>query len=176
MMHIISCCESTTHVLPYGCFLTKVFKDVDVNLSKETDFETPNAYNTCDDQSMGQMKFEKASNGSWVRRAERAPTQAQGQGQAHPEVENETDTREMEGGVDPQSGYQQREPELDIPPLQSEGVQFEVTFSEQMIFEPTYTARPSTQPSFTESFSGPTFIEPSSGLAFTEPPQAPLAS
>ena len=49
MMHIISCCESTTHVLPYDYFLTKVFKDVDVNLSKETDFEAPNAYNTYDD-------------------------------------------------------------------------------------------------------------------------------
>ncbi|WKA13222.1 hypothetical protein VitviT2T_030548 [Vitis vinifera] len=37
-------------------------------------------------------------------------------------------------------------------------------------------ARPSTQPSFTESFSGPPFTVPSSGLTFTEPPQAPLAS
>ena len=64
MMHIISCCESTTHVLLYGCFLTKVFKDVDVNLSKETDFEAPNAYDTYDDQSMGQMKFDKAPDGS----------------------------------------------------------------------------------------------------------------
>ena len=82
----------------------------------------------------------------------------------------------MEGGVDPQRGFEQIEPELDIHPLQSEGVQFEVTFSEQMIFEPTYAARPSTQPSFTESFSGPPFTVPSSGLTFTEPPQAPLAS
>ena len=39
MMHVISCCESMTHVLPYGCFLTRVFKDVRVDLSRKTDFE-----------------------------------------------------------------------------------------------------------------------------------------
>ena len=55
---------------------------------------------------MEMMKFEKAPDGSWVRRVERVPTQAQEQGQAHPGVEKEIDTREMEGGVDPQSGYQ----------------------------------------------------------------------
>ena len=71
----------------------------------------------------------------------------------------------MDGGVDPQSGYQQREPELDIPPLQSKGVQFETIFSEPMMFEPTYTVGPSTQSSFTK---------PSSGLAFTEPPHTEI--
>ena len=71
----------------------------------------------------------------------------------------------MDGGVDPQSGYQQREPELDIPPLQSKGVQFETIFSESMMFEPTYTVGPSTQSSFTK---------PSSGLAFTEPPHTEI--
>ena len=108
MMHLILCCESTNHVLPYGRFLTRVFKDVGGNLSRETDFEVPNTYDTYDDQSMGKMKFEKAWDGSWVKRAERALAQAQGQGQrqAHPEVEDEVEIREMEGGVDPQSGYQ----------------------------------------------------------------------
>ena len=56
----------------------------------------------------------------------------------------------MEGGVDPKSGFQQRKPELDIPPLQSEGVQFEATFSEPIMSEPTYTGGPSTQLSFTK--------------------------
>ena len=56
----------------------------------------------------------------------------------------------MKGEVDPQSGYQQRKPELDIPLLQSEGVQFETTFSELMMFEPTYTTGPFSQPSFIE--------------------------
>ena len=58
----------------------------------------------------------------------------------------------MEDGVDPQSGHQQRGPELDIPslqtetPSQTEGVQFETTFS---------------KPSYNESsFSRPTFIDP----------------
>ena len=150
-----SCCESTTLVLPYGRLFTRVFKDVGIDLSREIDFEASNAYDTYDDQSMGQMKFEKALDGSWVRKVERAPTQAQEQGQGHPEVK-EAKILEMEGGVDPKIGFQQREPELDIPPLQSEGVQFEATFSKLIMSEPTYTERPSTQPSF------------------TEPPQAPL--
>ena len=49
MMHMIACCESTTHVLPYGRFLTRVFKNAGVNLSKETDFEAPSTYATYDD-------------------------------------------------------------------------------------------------------------------------------
>ena len=56
----------------------------------------------------------------------------------------------MEGEVNPQRGFQQRKPKLDIPPLHSEGVQFEATFSEPMMFESTYTVGPSSQPSFTE--------------------------
>ena len=60
MMHMISCCESTTCVLPYDRFLTRVFKDVEVDLSRETDFEAPNIYDTYDEQSLGQMKFEEA--------------------------------------------------------------------------------------------------------------------
>ena len=76
MMHMISCCESMTCVLPYSGFLTRVFKDVGVDLSKETDFEAFSAYDTYDDQSIGRMKFEKAPNGSWVGKAERTPAQA----------------------------------------------------------------------------------------------------
>ena len=68
-MHMIACCESKTSVLPYGHFLTRVFKDVNVDLSKETDFKVPNTYNTCDDQSMGRMKFEKTPNSFLVRKA-----------------------------------------------------------------------------------------------------------
>ena len=69
----------------------------------------------------------------------------------------------MEGGVDPQSGFQQRDPKLNIPALQSEGVRFEAAFSKLMMFEPTYTVGPSTHPSFIE----PPHIE-------IPPPQAPL--
>ena len=53
-------------------------------------------------------------------------------------------------GLDPQRGFEQKELELDIPPLQSEGVQFEATFLEPMMFESAYTAGPSSQPSFTK--------------------------
>ena len=91
MMYMIACCQSTTRVIPYDHFLTRVFKDVDVDLSRETDFETPNTYDTHDDQSIGRMKFDKALNGSWVRKVEKAPAQAWGQGQAHPGVEEETE-------------------------------------------------------------------------------------
>ena len=80
VMHMISCCESTTRVLPYGRFLTRVFKDVDVDLSKETYFEVPNTYDTYDDQSMAKMKFEKVPDGSWVRKVEKTPTQVWRQG------------------------------------------------------------------------------------------------
>ena len=64
MMHMISCCESTIRVLPYGRFLTRVFKDVGVNLSREIDFEAPSIYDTYDEQSLEWMKFEKSLNGS----------------------------------------------------------------------------------------------------------------
>ncbi|KAL6340607.1 hypothetical protein AAG906_010515 [Vitis piasezkii] len=87
------------------------------------DFEAPNIYDTYDDQSMGRMKFEKALDVSWVRRAERPPTQARGQGQAHPGVEKEAEIREMEGGVDPQRPSTQlsftKPPHTEIPPHQT---------------------------------------------------------
>ena len=73
----------------------------------------------------------------------------------------------MVGGVDPQSGYQQRKPELDIPLLQTEDVQFEATFSEL-----TLTKGPSTQSSYTKPSSEPAFTEPT--YTKIPPPQAPL--
>nr|CAN65258.1 hypothetical protein VITISV_028826 [Vitis vinifera] len=64
MMHMTSCYESTTQVLPYDRFLTQVFKDAGVDLSRETDFEAPTSYDTYDEQSLGRMKFKKALDGS----------------------------------------------------------------------------------------------------------------
>ena len=75
MIHIISCCNSTTPVLLYGCFLTRVFKDVGVDLSRETDFEGPSIYDSYDEKYLGQIKFEKAPDGSWVRRVEQLVAQ-----------------------------------------------------------------------------------------------------
>ena len=76
----------------------------------------------------------------------------------------------MEGEVDPQRGFEQREPELDIPPLQSKGVQFEATFLEPMMSELTYTAGPSSQPSFTK----PSHTETSPHQVPHAPDHAPL--
>ena len=33
LIHMIACCESTTRVLPYGGFLTKVFREFGLDLS-----------------------------------------------------------------------------------------------------------------------------------------------
>ena len=57
------------------------------------------------------MKFEKAPDGSWVRKVER---QAQGQDHIHPGVEEEAEIREMEDELDPQRDFEQRALELDI--------------------------------------------------------------
>ena len=72
-----------------------------------------------------------------------------------------------QGGLDPQSGHQQRGPELDIPSLQTKipsqtgSVQFESTFSKSIMTQPTFIDGPSTKPLYTEpSFSKPAFIEP----------------
>ena len=46
MMHMISCVESSTRVLPYDLFLTRAFKDAGVNLCRKTDFEVPTSYDT----------------------------------------------------------------------------------------------------------------------------------
>ena len=75
----------------------------------------------------------------------------------------------MEGGVDPQRGFQQREPELDIPPLMFEGIQFQATFPEPMMSEPTYTMGPSFEPSFTK----PPHIETPPHQALHAPDHAP---
>ncbi|KAL6315018.1 hypothetical protein AAG906_030854 [Vitis piasezkii] len=57
----------------------------------------------------------------------------------------------MEDGLDPQRNFEQRGPELDIsPPPQSEGIHVEATFSEPMMTESSFTAGPSSQPSFIE--------------------------
>ena len=81
----------------------------------------------------------------------------------------------MEAGVDPQSGHQQRGPELGIFPLQIEtasqtgGVQFETTLSELTFIEGSFT-----QSSYIElSFFGLAFIE--STHTEIPPPQAPFS-
>ena len=112
------------------------------------DFEAPTSYETYDEQSLGHMKFEKAPDGSWVRKIEQ---QARGQDRIHPRVEEEAEIREMKDGLDPQRDFEQRGLELDIPPPhQLEGIHVEATFSEPMMTESSFTTGPSSQPSFTE--------------------------
>ena len=94
MMHMLACCESSTRFLPYGRFLTRVFKDAGVDLSREQDFEAPSSYDTYDEQSLAHMKFEKGPDGSWIRKVERPVPQ--------PAIEEEAEIGEMEGGIAPQ--------------------------------------------------------------------------
>ena len=49
MQHMIACYRSNTRVFPYDHFLIRVFKNVNINLSREIDFEAPSAYDTYDD-------------------------------------------------------------------------------------------------------------------------------
>ncbi|RVW67934.1 hypothetical protein CK203_064384 [Vitis vinifera] len=113
-------------VLPYGRLPYSSFKDVGVDLSRETDFEAPTSYDTYDEQSLGRMKFEKAPDGSWIRRSER---QLGIRDRCIPEQRRGRDQRD--GGW-------------------SEGIHVEATFLEPMMTEPSYTVGPSSQPSFTE--------------------------
>ena len=87
----------------------------------------------------------------------------------HPTVDEEEEIREIEGGVHPQTDFDHREPEFDIPPLQSEGGHIEPTISESMMTETGYTAGPSSQPSFTE----PHYTHTSPGQAPHAPEHAP---
>ena len=58
-----------TRVFSYGCFLSLVFKEADIDLRKEIDFEVPSINDTYNDQSMGRMKFEKTPDGSWIKKS-----------------------------------------------------------------------------------------------------------
>lgn len=75
IMHMIACCESMTKVFSYEHFLSLVFKKTSISLSRETKFEAPNIYDTYNDQPMGKMKFEKALDGSWIRKVKKEQPQ-----------------------------------------------------------------------------------------------------
>ena len=144
MMHMMACCERPKRILPYGRFMTRVFKDAGVDLSREQEVEAPSSYDTYDEQSMARMKLEKAPDGSWIRRADRPVPHRQA------EEDEEEEIGEMEGGVHPQTDFKHREAEFDIPPRQTEGGHIDPTISDAVMTETGYTAGPSGQPSFTE--------------------------
>lgn len=64
MRHMMPYYKSSTHVLANECFLIKVFKEVDINLSKEKDIEVPSVYDTYNGLSMNKIKFKKIVEGS----------------------------------------------------------------------------------------------------------------
>ena len=69
---------------------------------------------------------------------------SRGHDQIHPGVEEEAEIIEMKDGLDPQRDFEQRGPELDIPPPhQLEGIHVEATFFEPMMTETSFTTGPS---------------------------------
>ena len=67
MNHMAACCESKTHILPYVCIMTKVFKAFGIEFTLDNEVDESSPYNTYNDMSIGQMNFKKATDGSWVR-------------------------------------------------------------------------------------------------------------
>ena len=67
MNHMDACCQSNSRILLYGRIMTKLFRAFGIDLTLESDVEEPSPYNTYSDPCMGQIKFEKAADGSWVR-------------------------------------------------------------------------------------------------------------
>ena len=65
--HMITCWESMTQVLPYGRFLTKVFKEFGLDLSIETESDRVSVFDTYTESTMGIMKFVKSEDGEWRR-------------------------------------------------------------------------------------------------------------
>ena len=114
MRHMMECCHRAKRSLPYGRFLTRVFKDAGVDLSRETDVELPSIYDTYNDKSMDRMGFERVD-GVWVRKRD-IPGRAAPGVPPPPTMDEEEHIRSMEGGIDPQPGD---DIGLDIPPLQT---------------------------------------------------------
>ncbi|KAL6316782.1 hypothetical protein AAG906_021082 [Vitis piasezkii] len=158
-------CRVLHHMIAYILLPRGGHRDEDagVDLSREQEVEAPSSYDTYDEQSMARMKLEKAPDGSWIRRADRPVPQPQA------EEDEEEEIGEMEGGVHPQTDFEHREPEFDIPPRQSEGGHIDPTISDAMMTETGYTAGPSGQPSFTE----PHYTHTSPGQAPDAPEHAP---
>ena len=65
--HMIACCKSTTRVLPYGLFFTKVFKEFGLDLSTETKNDKVSVFDTYTESTTGRMKFVKSEDGEWRR-------------------------------------------------------------------------------------------------------------
>lgn len=74
MHHMMAYCESKTKVLPYRCFLTRIFRVVRLNLAKEKDLEVANIYDTYNKKYLERMKFKKNEDDTWERRSGATPS------------------------------------------------------------------------------------------------------
>ena len=99
--HMIACCESKTRVLPYGRFLTKVFREFGLNLSIETESDKVSVFDTYTKSTMGRMKFVKSKDGEWKRMEDEVEANS----------DKDEQNNDMKGGSRPSGN-------LDIPPLQ----------------------------------------------------------
>lgn len=63
---MMACCESKSKVLPYGHFLTRIFKKFGVALMGEKDIQM--VYDTYNSKSMDMMHFDRLPDGLWVQK------------------------------------------------------------------------------------------------------------
>ena len=61
--HMIACCLCTMWVFPYRRFMMKVFKEFGIDLSSEIDDKKAFVFKTCNQSSMGRMKFVRSDDG-----------------------------------------------------------------------------------------------------------------
>ena len=57
MMHMIAYYDSTTRIFLYRHFFSLVFKEANIHLSREMEFDAPSIYDTYNNHSMGMIKF-----------------------------------------------------------------------------------------------------------------------
>ena len=86
--HMIARCQSMTRVLPYGRYLTKVFKEFGLELSKETESDKVYVFDTYTKSTMGRMKFVKLEDGEWRRMRDEVEVDS----------DEDEDNNDMEGG------------------------------------------------------------------------------
>ena len=99
--HMIFCCESTTRVLPYGRFLTKVFREFGLDLSTEIENDKVSVFDTYTEPTMGRMKFVKSKDDEWIHMGDEVVVDS----------DEDEENNDIEGGCQPSGN-------LDIPPLQ----------------------------------------------------------
>ena len=100
--HMIAHCESTTRVLPYGHFLTKVVREFGLDLSTETENDKVFVFDTYTKLTMGRMKFVKLEDGEWRNMGD----------EVEADSDEDEEQNDIERGCQPSGN-------LDIPPLQT---------------------------------------------------------